>query len=194
MGLGLRIEEDVGMARAAARGDPDAREQVVRRLMTRVRNLVFHMVHDRAEAEDLSQVAMAEILVSLSTYRGGGALTHWADRIVVRRTMAHFRRRQREARVLQLHQAGLTETSTHLQEQDVLLRERLAQHLHRINAERRVVLVLRLVAGLSLEEIATETGAPLNTVKDRLRVGRHELREALLRDPALQSLVPEETP
>lgn len=183
--------EELRLARAAASGDRAAREEVVQRLMKRVRNLIAHLVSHRAEAEDLAQTAMLELLGSLGNFRAGGTLASWADRIAARTALARFRRKQREAQVLQLHHGSGPPQNTDLQESDPLLRARLTRHFHRLNEERRVVVVMRLMGGCSLEDIASATGTPVNTVKDRLRVGRQELRQSILQDPALSGLASE---
>jgi DNA-directed RNA polymerase specialized sigma24 family protein len=66
------------------------------------------------------------------------------------------------------------------------LRRRLAQHLQVLPAQRRVVVLLRFVHGYSIEEIAAITETRPNTVRDRLRVGKQELRRALLEDAWLR--------
>jgi DNA-directed RNA polymerase specialized sigma24 family protein len=46
--------------------------------------------------------------------------------------------------------------------------------------------VLHHVQGYGIVEVAEMTGAPVNTVRDRLRVGRRQLRKRILGDPALR--------
>jgi RNA polymerase sigma-70 factor (ECF subfamily) len=52
--------------------------------------------------------------------------------------------------------------------------------LDQLGGEYRVVLLLRFYQGLSLNEIADALHIPLGTVKSRLSVGTHRLRELLL--------------
>jgi len=53
-----------------------------------------------------------------------------------------------------------------------------------------VVVALSLLHDHSLAEIAEITGAPLNTVRDRLQTGRRKLRRYILNDPELRACVP----
>jgi RNA polymerase sigma-70 factor (ECF subfamily) len=69
------------------------------------------------------------------------------------------------------------------------MRRHLARQLGRLSPERRSVLVLRLVHGYAVDEIAELTGAPLNTVRDRLARGRRQLRGMLEKDPAFAGWV-----
>lgn len=183
---------EVELAQRAARGEREAREAVVVRLLQRVRNLVAHMVRNRAEADDLSQIALVEVLNSVKAFRGDCPLANWADRIVVRVVCAHFRKRGREEDVVLMHAAETTDRqTTHLVDSDLMLREQLSKHLHRLSDERRVVVTMRLIGGCSLEEISEMTEASVNTVKDRLRVGRLELRQSILSDPGMRGLADE---
>jgi RNA polymerase sigma-70 factor (ECF subfamily) len=54
--------------------------------------------------------------------------------------------------------------------------------------EQAETLLLRVVLGHSVEEIAEETRTPLNTVKSRLRAARATLRERIAADGTLAEL------
>lgn len=190
----LPVEDEVDLVRLAAVGERKARETIALRLVKRVRNLAHHLVYDRTEAEDVAQAAMIEVLASLASFRGDSSLAHWADRITARVAYAQLRRHRRDSEALELEQLGRVTTTTTLQEGDSMLRSRLAAHFHRLQPDRRVVLVMKLIGGCSLSDISLATDAPLNTVKDRLRVGREELRRALLQDPAMKDFALEATP
>jgi RNA polymerase sigma-70 factor, ECF subfamily len=55
----------------------------------------------------------------------------------------------------------------------------LQNALAELPEEQREVVVMRAWSGLSLEEISTATGAPLNTVASRYRYGLEKLRDKL---------------
>ena len=50
-----------------------------------------------------------------------------------------------------------------------------------LNESQATVLLLRLMLGHSINEIACITGVPANTVKTRLRLGKNQLRRWLER-------------
>jgi RNA polymerase sigma-70 factor (ECF subfamily) len=188
-------EDDLRLARAAGTGDGEARRRLVLRLMDRVRNAVRYVVRDDAEADDAAQSAMIEILRCVRDYRGDGPLTHWATRVAARAALAHLRRRRRESTPQEVPQASsAADPFIGSGRDDILLRRRLARCFDRLPEERRIAVVLRLVHGLTLAEIAEETDVPLNTAKDRLRVGRQELRRLVLEDPLLREVVKERLP
>ena len=45
--------------------------------------------------------------------------------------------------------------------------------------------MLRVVMGFSLAEVAEATGAPINTVRSRVRLSKEALRRRIEEDPAL---------
>ena len=59
------------------------------------------------------------------------------------------------------------------------LRQKLSKTLEKLPKERRTTLVLRLVFGHSIAEIASLTNVPINTVRSRLRTGLRELRKSV---------------
>jgi RNA polymerase sigma-70 factor (ECF subfamily) len=62
----------------------------------------------------------------------------------------------------------------------------LHQAIRALPGEQKEALVLQQFSGLSLEEIATLTDAPIETVKSRLRYAMRKLREQLSADVAAQ--------
>ncbi|MBI5487604.1 MAG: RNA polymerase sigma factor [Deltaproteobacteria bacterium] len=181
------------LARAAAAGDPAARRALVDGLMDCVRNTSRYVLRNDPDADDAAQIAMVQILRRIGTFRGDGPLAVWAARIAVRTAVAFTRRERRLGRadlgdgpVQHAVPAGFGDGP--------LIRRRLVRCLDRLPADRRVTVVLRLVLGHTLKETAEQTGVPLNTAKDRLRVGREELRRAILEDPVLRDAFREGVP
>lgn len=58
------------------------------------------------------------------------------------------------------------------------IRRRVRESLHALPQEQRKAVELAYFTGLTHQQIATETGAPLGTVKSRLRLGMGKLRDA----------------
>jgi RNA polymerase sigma-70 factor (ECF subfamily) len=68
-----------------------------------------------------------------------------------------------------------------------LRRELLAQLLSELPKSQAETLVLRLVSGFSIEQIAEATDCPANTVRSRLRLGKDALRSRIDADPRLSA-------
>ena len=65
-------------------------------------------------------------------------------------------------------------------------KEALRSLLEELPTEQAEAFAMRIVLGCSLEEIARESGAPLNTVRSRLRLAKERLRSRIESDPALR--------
>ena len=64
-------------------------------------------------------------------------------------------------------------------------RELLRELLARLPEEQAETLALRVVLGWSLDEIASATGAPTNTVRSRMRLAKDALRKSIEKSPGL---------
>ena len=194
----VNLEHQQALAHAAASGDAGAQGAVAELLFERVRATVSYLVGRQADADDLVQETMLEILRSLGHFRAEGCLEAWADRITVRTSMRFLRRRGRRGEVAlpeeeaahQLERAAGAAHPGPPSLEDALLRaqvhRRMAALLGRLKPERRMAVVLRWVHDYSIEEIAAMTEVRLNTARGRLRKGKRELRGLVLRDPVLR--------
>ena len=156
--------------------DRETLTTVARQLLPRVRNLIRYLVHGDQDVDDIAQEALLAILRGLSSYRGEGSLESWADRIVARVTFAWLRqRRPRRTWSLDVEDDAADDDATWPDEH--LRRRRLVHLLDQLPHEQRYALVLHHVLGLSVAEIAIETASKAETVRTRLRLGRHRLRQ-----------------
>jgi len=161
---------------AAARGDRAAAQALCKELLPRIRNLVRYLVRGDAMVDDIAQEALIAILRGLPSYRGDGRFESWADRIVARTAFATIRRVR-----------GRAETARELDErrgddvgaEEYTLRREVVAALEELPAEQREALVLHFATGMTVPEIAELTGAPHETVRSRLRLGKAALRTAL---------------
>jgi RNA polymerase sigma-70 factor (ECF subfamily) len=161
----------------AVAGDAPSMEALLLRLLPRARNLVRYLVRRDREVDDIVQVALLLIARRLSTFEGRGAFTSWADRLVARTTFAELRKRDHlvfsAAPPYLEAMSGPEDVATPL---DYTVRRRVVRLLDQLSLEQRTALVLHHVLELTVPEIAYETGAPVETVRSRLRLGRERLR------------------
>jgi RNA polymerase sigma-70 factor (ECF subfamily) len=185
------FKSDVDLTRAAAGGDRRARRIMAERLLDRVRTTVRYISADDRDQDDWVQIAMIEILRSARTFQASGSLESWADRIAIRSAMRHLKRRRRKESVVELDEDPRYEPVVNPSEGHtrMAVRRQVARLLGTISDKRRTCVVLRLVYGYSIDEIAEMTAAPRNTVRDRLKRGRKQLKEKVRRDPLLKEWV-----
>jgi RNA polymerase sigma-70 factor (ECF subfamily) len=139
-----------------------------------------------SDVEDLIQVAMIELLRSLSRYRGECSLGTWSTTIAANVVCKHLRRRGLE-RALFAREA-LSEDLSNAHHRQPMLRglvERVAHHLRKMPYDRSWTFLLHDVHGYSLEEVARITGVSIAAAQSRLVRGRRELHERIEADPGL---------
>ena len=128
---------------------------------------------DLTEAQDCVQEAYARAWQRWSTVGRYDVPAAWVRQVACRLATSRFRRQRTGIGVLRRHGPppdvpGLDPT-----------RVALVAALRQIPEAQRLAVVLHHVAGLSVEEVARETGAPTGTVKARLSRGRAALADLL---------------
>jgi len=178
---------DRELSRAASAGDEQARRVIANRLLTPVRATVSYLAGGGADADDLAQSAMIEILVAIDSFRGECSLEHWAKRIAARVVYRHLKKRGRRTRLRDESwipsrvQCGVDERA-----ELKAVRVRLSALLQRVSANLRTALVLHFVEGYTASEVAEIVDVPLGTARDRLHRGRAKLGKLVLEDPVLR--------
>jgi RNA polymerase sigma factor (sigma-70 family) len=179
----------IELARAAAAGDTDATRRLVVQLGPRIARVVRAVLGGaHGELEDVKQQAMLAFVQALPAYRGECEPAYFASRIAARVALIGARR-TRTARALREDDIDIDQLASRAQpHDDLLLRRRkdlLRDLLATIAPEQAETLTLRIVLGWSLPEVAAATGAPLNTVRSRIRLAKCALRTAIDDDPVL---------
>jgi len=161
--------------RSAASGDRAATQALCKEILPRVRNLVRYLVRGDNHVDDAAQEALIAIVRGLPTYRGEGAFTAWVDRIVARTTFATLRRLRGKQEEIAVEAEGEAPAVG----EAYVLRRQVVAELDRLAPEQREALVLHFSIGMTVPEIAEMTGAPFETVRSRIRLGKVALRDAL---------------
>lgn len=173
------------------------------------------------DVEDVLQEATLGLVRSLPAFRADCPTRHFARRIATLTALKARRRRRRDAvqgSPSDIRTGGATDSARHdaygkvnpdpdedagswlhdlpasdqdwalaARRRDVLLR--LLDELPEPQAE---ALVLHCVAGLTIDEVAEATRAPVETTRSRLRLAKGTLRERIALDPALADLLLED--
>jgi len=182
-------EVPVGLESEAARlrrGDPAAFEALLERYQNRLYRYLLRMVREPATAEDLFQQTWLRVAEKIRSYNPQRSFEAWLFSVARNLTIDYLRRYKPESldeplatgetRADQLVGAGPTAL------EGVIVRERssrLAEALGELPVIYREVLSLRFEEEMKLEEIAEVLGAPLSTVKTRLRRSLEQMRRRL---------------
>ncbi|HKO46654.1 MAG TPA: RNA polymerase sigma factor [Polyangiaceae bacterium] len=127
------------------------------------------------DLEDTLQECLVAVLQALPKFRDESPIIHYVNRIAVRIAIAARRRGHGRDKRLQAFAAELV-VDSETPAADLLLLRSVVDELPAAQAE---AIVLRMILGYSLEEMAAHMKVPLNTAKSRLRVGKEFLRARL---------------
>jgi RNA polymerase sigma-70 factor (ECF subfamily) len=180
---GVAVDDGVLM-RAAQGGDVDAFAEIVRRHEHRLRAVVRRVLDDTRDVEEAVQDAFVQAWRHLDRYRGDSAVFTWLYRIGVNEGLQRRRRKQLETVDLETAQASAMQ-DTRLDSQPQAAsesrdtRERVIAALATLPFDYREAVVLRDLAGLSNDEVATAIGETLAATKSRIHRGRMMLRGRL---------------
>lgn len=191
-------DELLPLALAAANGDVPA----LRTLLTSLTPSILRMVRrvigaSHPDVEDVAQECTVELVHALPRFRGESSVRHFATRVALRTAM-NARRRQRAAK----RNHGLAtelepeETAGYGSAPDALVASRVGVELARelcdaLPPPQAEALALHCVLGYTMSEVASICGAPLETVRSRLRTAKAALVALALADPRLRELVEE---
>ena len=191
------LPDDPDPADDAAAPSPDdgpvTPETVFRDYAPRIFHIARRMLGNDADAEDVTQDVLVQVIRKLDTFRGDAQLTTWLHRVTVNAALAAHRqkratRQKRETGepVDELTDAALPSgpvkrwnTSP---DEPVLAAEQAAlieDAITRLPAPFRDVYVLADVEGMPNAEIADLLGLSVPAVKSRLHRARMRMRDAL---------------
>jgi RNA polymerase sigma-70 factor (ECF subfamily) len=185
-------DTDARLVQRLVARDERAFTALVREHEKRVFALVFRMIGNRAEAEDLAQEVFVQVFKAIGSFRGESKLSTWVYRIAINLC-------KNRSKYLRVRHAGQVEEIDDVQERTALgdgqggsltrverpdemaagkQVERIVQRaILELEPSFRECLVLRDVEDLSYGDIGTITGLPEGTVKSRIHRARAQLKE-----------------
>ncbi len=172
------------LAARVAAGDRAAAEQFARILMPTVRAVTARLVSNPADAADVAQLGLVEVLRAAGNYRGEGPLVGWARRVAAR-SACHWLRSAAVRRGADLEAIDTVAADDGASDVGDGLVRPLSTYLGELGEAQRTALVLRVGLEYTLPEIAEITGSPVATVKSRIIKALSELRRAVRRDVQL---------
>ncbi|HMF12035.1 MAG TPA: RNA polymerase sigma factor [Gemmataceae bacterium] len=171
---------------------PATAEEVFQLYGPRVYNLARRMLGSDADAEDVTQDVLLQVIRKLPTFRGESAFPTWLHRVTVNAALSHRQKRaQRQQREVHDPLDALFEDGSHHHpvrgwsvgpEDQALSHETqrlIDQAIADLPEHYRDVFVLADVEGLPNAEIAGMLGDSISAVKNRLHRARVLMRHAL---------------
>jgi len=190
----MSVAERLLIARLKER-DERAFNEIVRAHGDKVFSLVYRMIGNRAEAEDLAQEVFVTVFKTVDTFRGESKFSTWLLRIAAnhcKNRIKYLSRRRTDSGGLddvaeeKMSDVGRAPVQSHIDAPDVILEaaelDRIMQAaIGELDEEHRLLIILRDVEELSYEEIGEVTALAEGTIKSRLHRARMTIKEYLAR-------------
>ena len=162
-------------------GDDTAFGELVDLHKNLVYGLVYRMVSDRSQVEDLAQDVFLKVHRGLPYFRGEARLSTWIYRIVQNVCAGARSRRGPDVSLDQEDSSGrrLDPGAADGAFGDLELRDRLEKAIGQLAEPQRLLIAAHYLDGVQYEALAEALDIPLGTVKTHLYRAKKRLRELL---------------
>lgn len=189
--LDHRNTEEAALVRRVQAQDEMAFREIVDRYQAKVFSIIYGILRNRNDAEDIAQQVFAKIYFSIKNFDFRSSLLTWIYKITVNECYDYLRKKRVRKLV---YESDFTAEDSLLMENsepsmdlkapvDVQLAQRdlIAKLLSKISDEDRSLILLKEVEGHSVEELSQMTGMNENTIKVKLFRARQKLVKAAQR-------------
>jgi RNA polymerase sigma-70 factor (ECF subfamily) len=167
-------------------GDEQSFNELFRRYRSKVFSIVYHLIWNRDDVEDVAQNVFAKLYFSIRSYHFQGAFAVWVERVTVNQCFDYLRQKKRQKGAVELDAMSPEEANMTMQptparglpnaEKAAISRQAARRLLTELSEEDRALLVLKEVEGASVQELSKIFKISESNVKIRLMRARHKLR------------------
>jgi RNA polymerase sigma-70 factor (ECF subfamily) len=186
-----KTSEESDLVRRIQAGDEIAFRAIVDRYQSKVFSIIYGVLRNHNDAEDISQQVFSKIYFSIRNFDFRSSLLTWIYKITVNECYDYLRKKRVRKLV---YESDFSEDDAQRMEasdpaidpgapMDTQLanRDMVAKLLSKVSAEDRSLIMLKEVEGHSVEELAQMTGLNENTIKVKLFRTRQKLLKAAQR-------------
>jgi RNA polymerase sigma-70 factor (ECF subfamily) len=174
--------------------DEQAFNEIVRLYGDKVFSLVYRMIGNRAEAEDIAQEVFITVFKTIDGFRGEAKFSTWLLRVAAnqcKNRIKYLARRATDPEGLDEGPASagqqvpqMEQLSGQISRPDALMEAAeldglMQKAIAGLDEEQRLLVVLRDVEEMSYEEIGEVTALPEGTIKSRLHRARMAIKDFL---------------
>jgi RNA polymerase sigma-70 factor (ECF subfamily) len=174
--------------------DEQAFNEIVRLYGDKVFSLVYRMIGNRAEAEDIAQEVFITVFKTVDGFRGEAKFSTWLLRVAAnqcKNRIKYLARRATDPEGLDEGPASagqqvpqMAQLSGQISRPDALMEAAeldglMQKAIAGLDEEQRLLVVLRDVEEMSYEEIGEVTALPEGTIKSRLHRARMAIKDFL---------------
>lgn len=184
-----RKTEEAELVRRVQARDEIAFREIVDRYQSKVFSIIYGILRNHNDAEDIAQQVFAKIYFSIQNFDFRSSLLTWIYKITVNECYDYLRKKKVRKLV---YESDFGEDETLGMERsepdpapamDISLarRDLVTKLLEKVSPEDRNLMMLKEVEGHSVEELAELTGMNENTIKVKLFRARQKLLKAAQR-------------
>lgn len=182
-------KDDAALVKRAKQGDGKAYDELILLYKDAVYGVIFRMVRNKHEAEDLTQEAFIKAYNSINSFNEEYAFSTWLFKIATNNCIDFFRKRKLSTQSMDQtirykDEAIKQEYADPEQSSDksLLASEKtklIHQAIENLPEKYRTAIIMRHTEERSYEEIATMLDLPLGTIKARIFRAREMLKKSL---------------
>lgn len=181
--------EDTTLIQLALKGDQSAFARLREKYHDAIYNLIYRMIREKEEVEDLTQEAFIKAFASLSSFNDEFAFSTWLYKIATNNCIDHIRRKKLQTfsidKPLESRENEImfeVPDSTYEPDRDMIARQRkklLDDAIQSLPPKYRQVILMRHQEEMEYQEIARALKLPLGTVKAHIFRAREMLYKYL---------------
>lgn len=184
-----RKTEEADLVRRVQARDEMAFREIVDRYQSKVFSIIYGILRNRNDAEDIAQQVFAKIYFSIHSFDFRSSLLTWIYKITVNECYDYLRKKKVRKLVYESDFSDDESVGMERSEPDpaqpvdtrLARRDLVIKLLSKVSAEDRNLMLLKEVEGHSVEELAQLTGMNENTIKVKLFRARQKLLKAAQR-------------
>ncbi|MDH3591279.1 MAG: sigma-70 family RNA polymerase sigma factor [Planctomycetota bacterium] len=175
------VQDDLELVKLIRQGDAAALRVIVERYQDRLFALIYGIVRDRQEVEDVAQDVFLKVYLRINSFDERSKFYTWLYRVAVNAAKDHIKKRSRRPAVALDEDAGLPAQgdSPAAGASTAETRRIVRAEIAALPVRYREVLTLRELEGLSYTEVAAVLQISIGTVESRLHRARKQLKRRL---------------
>jgi len=186
-----RTSDEALLVQRVQAKDEMAFREIVERYQTKVFSIIYGILRNHNDAEDIAQQVFAKIYFSIGNFDFRSSLLTWIYKITVNECYDYLRKKRvrklvyesdfSEEDALQMENSNTAVDANVPVDMTLERQDLLVKLLSKVSEEDRMLMLLKEVEGHSVEELAQMTGMNENTIKVKLFRTRQKLLKAAQR-------------
>ena len=171
------MKDDNELVYEVIHGNISSFEALIDRYQKTIFNMMLRMVGDFETAKDITQDVFVKAFEKMGSFDFRFRFFSWIYRIAVNEALNWNRKRHPTVRYEEVETMLADSPVSNENEEKTKL---LHRELRKLEADYRILILLKYYCGLSYEEITETTRIPVNKVRSRLFIAREQLRKGLI--------------